>query len=59
MSDAVEKHKYEKMELEMSLESSKKANILCKIVEIDQNLIKGCDEYIQFMKLVYHIMMSL
>ena len=27
MSDAVEKHKYEKMELEMSLESSKKMNI--------------------------------
>lgn len=42
-----------------NLHSSKKANILCKIVEIDQNLIKGCDEYIQFMKLVYHIMMSL
>lgn len=42
-----------------NLDGKKKANILCKIVEIDQNLIKGCDEYIQFMKLIYHIMICL
>jgi len=41
------------------LPSDKKSNILCKIADIDQNLIKGCDEYIQFMKLVYHIMVTI
>ena len=41
------------------LNDNKKSNILCKIAEIDQNLIKGCDEYIQFMKLVYHIMITI
>jgi replication factor C subunit 2/4 len=39
-----------------TLTSEQKSNILCKLADIDQNLIKGCDEYIQFMKLVYHIM---
>jgi replication factor C subunit 2/4 len=38
------------------IESSKKANILCKLAEVDQNLIKGCDEYIQYMRFVYYIM---
>ena len=33
-----------------------KALILNKLVEIDQNLIKGCDEYIQFLKLSYYVM---
>jgi replication factor C subunit 2/4 len=42
-----------------NLSSNKKSNILCKIADIDQNLIKGCDEYIQFMKLVYHIMVTI
>jgi replication factor C subunit 2/4 len=42
-----------------NLSSAKKANIVCKIAEIDQNLIKGCDEYIQFMNLVYYIMIIL
>jgi len=42
--------------LNSDLDDNKKSNILCKIAEIDQNLIKGCDEYIQFMKLVYHLM---
>ena len=41
------------------LDDNKKSNILCKIAEIDQNLIKGCDEYIQFMKLVYHLMITI
>ena len=39
--------------------SEQKSNILCKLAEIDQGLIKGCDEYIQFMKLVYHIMITI
>jgi len=46
-------HKYI---LNMKLSSSKKANILYLLAEIDQSLIKGCDEYILYMKLVYHIM---
>ena len=41
------------------LNSDKKSDIVCKIAEVDQNLIKGCDEYIQFMKLVYHIMITI
>jgi len=43
----------------LDLASDVKSNILCKIADIDQNLIKGCDEYIQFMKLVYHIMVTI
>ena len=42
-----------------NLTSEKKSNILCKIAFVDQDLIKGCDEYIQFMKLVYHIMITI
>jgi replication factor C subunit 2/4 len=45
--------------LKLDIPSEKKANILCKLAEIDQNLIKGCDEYIQFMKLSYYIMITL
>ena len=41
------------------LDSDKKSNILCKISDIDQNLIKGCDEFIQFMRLSYHIMITI
>jgi replication factor C subunit 2/4 len=41
------------------LSSDKKANIICKIAEIDQNLIKGCDEYIQLMNLIYYIMITI
>lgn len=36
--------------------SVEKSNIIKKLVEIDQNLIKGCDEYIQFLRLCYYIM---
>jgi replication factor C subunit 2/4 len=45
--------------LSMDISSENKSNILCKLAEIDQNLIKGCDEYIQFMKLAYHMMTTL
>jgi len=41
------------------LTSQQKSNILCKLADIDQNLIKGCDEYIQCMRLVYHIMITI
>ena len=34
---------------------SQKSKILNKLVEIDQNLIKGCDEYIQFMRFAYFL----
>ena len=43
----------------MDIDSNVKSNILCKLADIDQNLIKGCDEQIQFMRLVYHIMITL
>ena len=36
--------------------SKQKSSILEKLVEIDHNLIKGCDEFIQFMRLSYFIM---
>jgi len=42
--------------IKSNLTSEQKSNILCKIAYIDQDLIKGCDEFIQFMKLAYHIM---
>ena len=45
--------------IESGLTSEQKSNILCKLADIDQNLIKGCDEYIQFMKLAYHIMITI
>ena len=45
--------------IDLNIHSDKKSNILCKISDIDQNLIKGCDEYIQFMKLAYHIMITI
>jgi replication factor C subunit 2/4 len=41
------------------IDSYKKSNILCKISDVDQNLIKGCDEFIQFMRLSYHIMITI
>lgn len=45
--------------INLDIPSEKKSDILCKLSDIDQNLIKGCDEFIQFMKLVYHIMVTL
>ena len=38
-----------------NLSNNQKANIILKIIEVDQNLIKGCDEYIQFIRLIYYI----
>ena len=45
--------------IKSNLDTKIKSEILCKIAEIDQSLIKGCDEYIQFMKLVYYIMITI
>jgi hypothetical protein len=38
-----------------NLDDSQKSLIINKITDVDQSLIKGCDEYIQFMRLVYYI----
>jgi hypothetical protein len=38
-----------------NLDSKKKSQIVCKLAEIDQSLVKGCDEYIQFIRLIYFI----
>lgn len=45
--------------IKSDIDSYKKSNILCKISDVDQNLIKGCDEFIQFMRLSYHIMITI
>lgn len=45
--------------INLDIPSEKKSDILCKLSDIDQNLIKGCDEFIQFMKLIYHIMITI
>ena len=37
------------------LSNEQKSKIIIKLTEIDQNLIKGCDEFIQFIRLVYYI----
>jgi len=42
--------------IESNIPSNKKALILCKLLEIDQNLINGSDEYIQYMNFIYYIM---
>ena len=38
------------------LTSIQKANIISNIVSIDQHLLNGCDEYIQYTRLAYNIM---
>ena len=38
-----------------NLSNDQKSKIINKISDVDQNLIKGCDEYIQFIRLVYYI----
>jgi replication factor C subunit 2/4 len=38
-----------------NLNNKQKSNIILKLVDIDQNLIRGCDEYIQFIRLAYYI----
>jgi replication factor C subunit 2/4 len=42
-----------------NISSEKKSLILCKLADIDQTLIKGCDEYIQCMRFAYYIMVNL
>jgi replication factor C subunit 2/4 len=37
------------------LNDYQKSLICLKISDIDQNLLKGCDEFIQFMRLIYYI----
>lgn len=37
------------------LSDDKKSKIINKLSDVDQHLIKGCDEYIQFIRLVYYI----
>ena len=41
--------------IKSTLSNDQKSKIINKISEVDQNLIKGCDEYIQFVRLVYYI----
>jgi replication factor C subunit 2/4 len=41
--------------IDSNFNSYQKSQIINKLSEIDQSLIKGCDEYIQFMRLVYYI----
>jgi replication factor C subunit 2/4 len=38
-----------------NLTNEQKSQIIIKLTDIDQNLIKGCDEFIQFIRLVYYI----
>lgn len=38
-----------------NLSNQQKAKIITKITDVDQNLIKGCDEYIQFIRILYYI----
>jgi len=45
--------------LKSNFENNVKSKILYKLAEIDQSLIKRCDEYIQFMKLAYFIMITI
>ena len=40
---------------ESNLNNEQKIKIINKISDVDQNLIKGCDEYIQLMRLIYYI----
>lgn len=39
-----------------NIDSSKLSKIFIKITEVENNLLKGCDEYIQFVRLSYFIM---
>ena len=38
-----------------NLDNIQKSKIIIKLTDIDQNLIKGCDEFIQFIRLVYYM----
>jgi replication factor C subunit 2/4 len=39
-----------------NIDSNKLSKIFIKITEVENNLLKGCDEYIQFVRLSYFIM---
>jgi replication factor C subunit 2/4 len=41
--------------LTSQLSDIQKSKIINKIIDVDQNLIKGCDEFIQFIRLVYYM----
>ena len=41
--------------IDADLSNDQKSKIIIKLSDIDQNLIKGCDEFIQFIRLVYYI----
>ena len=41
--------------IKSELNDYQKSLICLKISDIDQNLLKGCDEFIQFMRLIYYI----
>jgi replication factor C subunit 2/4 len=43
--------------INLNISCDKKAKIMNILLVIDQNLIKGCDEYIQFMKLLYYMIL--
>ena len=45
--------------INLKIDDDKKIKILFKIAEIDQNLIKGGDEYIQYLNLIYYIMITI
>lgn len=41
--------------IDSDLTNDQKSKIIIKLSDVDQNLIKGCDEFIQFIRLVYYI----
>jgi replication factor C subunit 2/4 len=41
--------------IESNMTNTQKSQIINKISDVDQSLIRGCDEYIQFIRLVYFI----
>jgi replication factor C subunit 2/4 len=41
--------------INVDLSNEQKSKIIIKLTDIDQNLIKGCDEFIQFIRLAYYI----
>jgi replication factor C subunit 2/4 len=50
---------HDKILKDNTISSKKKSIILKKVAEVDQSLLKGSDEFIQFMRLSYNIMTSL
>jgi replication factor C subunit 2/4 len=50
---------FQKYIINLNICSKKKSSILYRLAENDNNLIKGSDEYIQFMDLIYFIMITI